>query len=57
MTDEALAAAGELALGQLDPADDLHATAAYRTQLVRVLTSRVLRAAYDDARARAGLAA
>jgi 2-furoyl-CoA dehydrogenase FAD binding subunit len=47
-------AAGELALGQLDPADDLHASAAYRAQLVRVLTARVLRAAYDDARARTG---
>jgi carbon-monoxide dehydrogenase medium subunit len=49
-------AAGELALAHLDPADDLHATAAYRSQLVRVLTARVLRAAYDDARARAGAA-
>ena len=46
-------AAGERALEQLDPADDLHASAAYRSQLVRVLTARVLRAAYDDARARA----
>jgi len=46
------AAAGELALEQLDPVDDLHATAAYRAQLVRVLTARVLRAAYQDARAR-----
>ena len=35
-------AAGELALGELDPADDVHATAAYRSQLVRVLTGRVL---------------
>src|SRR4051812_47103467 len=50
-------AAGELALAGLDPADDVHATAAYRAQLVRVLTARVLRAAYDDARARAGIAA
>jgi carbon-monoxide dehydrogenase medium subunit len=41
-----------LALGELDPADDLHATAAYRGQLVKVLTARVLRAAYDDARSR-----
>jgi carbon-monoxide dehydrogenase medium subunit len=49
-------AAGELALAHLDPAGDLHATAAYRSQLVRVLTARVLRAAYDDARARAGAA-
>jgi carbon-monoxide dehydrogenase medium subunit len=49
-------AAGALALEELDPADDLHATAAYRAQLVRVLTARVLRAAYDDARARTGVA-
>ena len=53
VSDGALAAAGDLALGSLDPADDIHATAAYRAQLVRVLTGRVLRAAYDDARARA----
>ena len=44
---------GEAALEQLDPADDIHATAAYRAQLVRVLTARVVRAAYDDAKARA----
>jgi 2-furoyl-CoA dehydrogenase FAD binding subunit len=44
--------AAELALAELDPADDIHATATYRAQLVRVLTGRVLRAAYDDARAR-----
>jgi carbon-monoxide dehydrogenase medium subunit len=48
------AAAAEHALTALDPADDLHASAAYRAQLVRVLTARVLRAAYDDARARVG---
>jgi carbon-monoxide dehydrogenase medium subunit len=50
-------AAAELALGQLDPADDLHASAAYRAQLVRVLTARVVGAAYDDARARTGASA
>lgn len=52
--DEALAEAGARALEHLDPADDLHASAAYRAQLVRVLTARVLRAAYADARSRAG---
>ena len=52
LTDHALASAGELALGALDPADDLHASADYRAQLVRVLTARVLRSAYDDARGR-----
>jgi CO/xanthine dehydrogenase FAD-binding subunit len=48
------AAAAERALEHLDPADDLHASAAYRSQLVRVLTTRVLRSAYDDARSRSG---
>lgn len=47
--DDSLAAAAEAALIQLEPDGDIHATAAYRAQLVRVLTSRVLRAAYDDA--------
>jgi carbon-monoxide dehydrogenase medium subunit len=53
VTDAALDAAGEEALRHLDPADDIHATADYRAQLVRVLTARVLRTAYDDARDRA----
>ena len=38
---------GEAALEQLEPAADIHATAAYRAQLVRVLTERVVRAARD----------
>lgn len=42
------------ALAQLDPADDIHATAAYRAHLVRVLAPRVLAAATDHARSRAG---
>lgn len=40
-------------LTELEPADDIHATAAYRAQLVRVLTRRVLEAAAADARGRA----
>lgn len=52
LTPASTASAGELALEQLEPADDLHATAAYRAQLVRVLTARVLAAAYADAVAR-----
>jgi len=47
-------AAAELALQHLDPADDLHATAEYRRQLVRVLTARVLATAYADAVEREG---
>jgi carbon-monoxide dehydrogenase medium subunit len=57
VSDASTAAAAELALEHLDPADDLHASAAYRSELVRVLTHRVLQSAYDDARARAGDAA
>ena len=37
-----VAEAGDAALAQLEPADDIHATAAYRSQLVRVLTRRVI---------------
>ena len=47
--DDSLAAAAEVALAGLDPAADIHATADYRAQLTRVLTTRVLRAAYDYA--------
>lgn len=36
------AAAGEAAARQLDPDPDIHATAAYRTHLARVLTARAL---------------
>ncbi len=38
---------GEAALAQLEPADDIHATAAYRAQLVRVLTGKVVRSARE----------
>jgi CO/xanthine dehydrogenase FAD-binding subunit len=38
-------AAGRLAAGRLDPDDDIHATAAYRTHLAEVLTTRALREA------------
>ena len=49
LTEASFDEAGELALDRLEPGDDIHATAAYRAQLVRVLTKRVLRAAYDEA--------
>jgi 2-furoyl-CoA dehydrogenase FAD binding subunit len=42
------------ALAELEPADDIHATADYRAHLVKVLTPRVLAAAIDHARTRAG---
>ena len=38
------------AAAALDPGGDLHASAGYRKHLAAVLTARVLRAAYDDAR-------
>jgi 2-furoyl-CoA dehydrogenase FAD binding subunit len=38
---------GETALRHLDPGGDIHATAAYRAHLVRVLTPRVVRAARE----------
>lgn len=38
---------GEAALAELEPMDDIHATAAYRAQLVRVLTTQVVRSARE----------
>lgn len=52
LSDEALTAAGELALTHLEPEADIHATAHYREQLIRVLTKRVITAAHADAVAR-----
>jgi carbon-monoxide dehydrogenase medium subunit len=43
---------GEAALAHLDPPDDIHATADYRAQLVRVLTTRVVRSAREHAQSR-----
>ena len=40
------------ALTELEPADDIHATAAYRAHLVKVLVPKVLAAATDHARQR-----
>lgn len=40
---------GEAALARLEPMDDIHATATYRAQLVRVLTARVVAAARSHA--------
>jgi carbon-monoxide dehydrogenase medium subunit len=43
--------AGELAAAAVDPEDDIHATAAYRRHLVRVLTARACAKAADAAEA------
>lgn len=48
-TDAAVADAAELALTRLDPPADIHASADYRRHLVRVLTARALRSAWDEA--------
>ncbi|GAA4371429.1 FAD binding domain-containing protein [Nocardioides caricicola] len=40
---------GEAALEKLEPMGDIHASAAYRAQLVRVLTERVVRSAREAA--------
>jgi len=40
---------GEVALQRLDPLGDIHATAEYRAQLVRVLTAKVVRQAREAA--------
>jgi CO/xanthine dehydrogenase FAD-binding subunit len=40
------------AAAQLDPGSDLHASAPYRKHLAAVLTARVLRAAYDEAKSK-----
>ena len=47
-TDAELDAAADVALEQLDPEGDIHATADYRRQLARVLTRRVVRRAFED---------
>jgi len=49
LTGVAEADLGEAALAELEPGDDIHATAAYRAQLVRVLTPRVVAAAREHA--------
>jgi len=40
---------GDVALQRLDPLGDIHATAEYRAQLVRVLTAKVVRQAREAA--------
>ena len=44
---------GDAALEHLDPGDDIHASADYRAQLVRVLTARVVAAARKMAQMKA----
>ena len=53
LDDAAHEEAADLALAALDPQEDIHATAAYRAQLVRVLTRRAVIAAHAEASERA----
>ncbi|AIY16627.1 xanthine dehydrogenase family protein subunit M [Pimelobacter simplex] len=50
MTNASLARAADAALAVLEPETDIHATADYRAHLARVLTARVVSAAYQNAR-------
>lgn len=50
ITNASLARAAEAALAVLEPETDIHATADYRAHLARVLTARVVSAAYQNAR-------
>ncbi|ANH37750.1 6-hydroxypseudooxynicotine dehydrogenase complex subunit alpha [Nocardioides dokdonensis FR1436] len=52
LDEEGLDRAAELALESLAPEGDIHGTAAYRAQLARVLTKRVVRRAHEDCLAR-----
>jgi carbon-monoxide dehydrogenase medium subunit len=52
-TPTAFAEAGRLASAAVDPADDIHASAAYRTRLAGVLTMRALTDALASASGRA----
>jgi carbon-monoxide dehydrogenase medium subunit len=49
-SDEAIAAAAAAAASELEPGDDIHATAAFKKHLAEVLARRVLRRAVDRAK-------
>src|SRR5262249_5094950 len=53
LTEADFAEAGRLAMSQVRPTDDIHATASYRRHLAGVLTERALHEAHQQARGRA----
>jgi carbon-monoxide dehydrogenase medium subunit len=53
-TAELLAEASELAARKVEPESDMHATSAYRREMTRVLTSRALGQALEEATAAPG---
>jgi CO/xanthine dehydrogenase FAD-binding subunit len=44
-----LVKAGDAAAGDADPVSDIHASEEYRRHLIRVLTKRVVRHAWEEA--------
>ena len=57
LDDDSIAAAATDVAAASDPGQDLHASVAYRRHLARVLVTRTLRAARDEARGKTGLPA
>ena len=54
LTEDTLAAAASTGAAETSPSDDIHASAAYRRSVTKVLIERALTAAVDDAAARSG---
>jgi carbon-monoxide dehydrogenase medium subunit len=50
-TDSLLKEAAEIAAGETNPTSDLHASAEYRKELVKVLVKRATRKAFEKAKA------
>jgi len=50
LTDELIAQAAELASEETDPTSDVHASAAYRKELVKVLVKRASKKAFEKAK-------
>lgn len=49
LTDKLMAEAGEAAAGDADPVSDIHASADFRRHLIKVLTKRMVKQAWDQA--------
>ena len=49
LTDKLFAEAGEAAAGDADPVSDIHASAEFRRHLIKVLTKRMAKQAWEQA--------
>ena len=49
LTDKLMVEAGEVASGEADPVSDIHASADFRRHLIKVLTKRMVKQAWDQA--------